>query len=283
MPKKCIYELEKPFRSQQPDLLSLWSKVRWLKYNIQDSDLLEHLAKKWYSHRLDDSIFNFLEEDQDQVILALNYDGLYGINNINRFLQGNNPQKSNRRWVYTYKVNDPILFNETNRFWPEIYNNLKGKILDIQLSQDRIQFDIEVDKVLNALQIIEGSCELLDNEKDGKSTIRFSVYATSEEDLDNDSVKYDDIPFQVAYATSIHKAQGLEYNSVKIIITEEVDEMITYNIFYTAITRAKEKLVIYRSPEVEKRVLSNLKKKSYDKDLDILKSIYKTKDTDIFR
>ena len=64
---------------------------------------------------------------------------------------------------------------------------------------------------------------------------------------------------------------------------EEVDEMITYNIFYTAITRAKEKLVIYRSPEVEKRVLSNLKKKSYDKDLDILKSIYKTKDTDIFR
>jgi helicase, putative len=28
LPKKCIYELEKPFRSQQPDLLSLWSKVR---------------------------------------------------------------------------------------------------------------------------------------------------------------------------------------------------------------------------------------------------------------
>lgn len=135
---------------------------------------------------------------------------------------------------------------------------------------------------MNALQIIEDSCELLDNEKDGKSAIRFSVYATSEEDLDNDSVKYDDIPFQVAYATSIHKAQGLEYNSVKIIITEEVDEMITYNIFYTAITRAREKLIIYWSPEVEKRVLSNLKKKSYDKDLDILKSIYKTKDTDLF-
>lgn len=28
LPKKCIYELERPFRSQQPDLLSLWSKVR---------------------------------------------------------------------------------------------------------------------------------------------------------------------------------------------------------------------------------------------------------------
>ena len=28
------------------------------------------------------------------------------------------------------------------------------------------------------------------------------------------------VPFQVAYAVSIHKAQGLEYNSVKIVITD---------------------------------------------------------------
>ena len=51
-----------------------------------------------------------------------------------------------------------------------------------------------------------------------------------------------DIPFQIAYAVSIHKAQGLEYDSVKVIITEEVDEMITHNIFYTAITRSKKHL-----------------------------------------
>ena len=43
------------------------------------------------------------------------------------------------------------------------------------------------------------------------------------------------VPFQIAYAVSIHKAQGLEYNSVKIVITKEVDEMITHNIFYTAL------------------------------------------------
>lgn len=41
------------------------------------------------------------------------------------------------------------------------------------------------------------------------------------------------VPFQVAYAVSIHKAQGLEYNSVKIVITDKVEELVTHNIFYT--------------------------------------------------
>lgn len=52
-----------------------------------------------------------------------------------------------------------------------------------------------------------------------------------EDDADNDSTV---VPFQVAYAVSIHKAQGLEYDSVKIIITNETEERITHNIFCTA-------------------------------------------------
>ena len=64
---------------------------------------------------------------------------------------------------------------------------------------------------------------------------------TDEDDDSSDAV----VPFQVAYAVSIHKAQGLEYDSVKIVISNEVEEMISHNIFYTAITRAKEKLKIY--------------------------------------
>ena len=40
------------------------------------------------------------------------------------------------------------------------------------------------------------------------------------------------IPFNLAYATSIHKAQGLEYNSVKVVITQNVEDRITKNIFF---------------------------------------------------
>ena len=64
------------------------------------------------------------------------------------------------------------------------------------------------------------------------------------------------IPFQLAYAISIHKAQGLEYKSVKIVIPSSNAE-ITHSIFYTAITRAKEKLKIFWSAETMKSIIEN--------------------------
>ena len=63
----------------------------------------------------------------------------------------------------------------------------------------------------------------------------------------------------------------MEYSSGKIVITDEVDELITHNIFYTAITRAQKKLKIYWTPEVEKKVLSTIKLKDINKDINILK------------
>ncbi len=65
----------------------------------------------------------------------------------------------------------------------------------------------------------------------GKPVISVSVdkyRSTDEDDVGNDSSI---VPFQVSYAISIHKAQGLEYDSVKIIITNEVEERITHSIF----------------------------------------------------
>lgn len=82
------------------------------------------------------------------------------------------------------------------------------------------------------------------------------------------------VPFQIAYAISIHKAQGLEYKSVKIVITNEIEEMITHNIFYTAITRAKENLKIYWSPETEKKILENFSLKKHQKDANLLSKLY---------
>ena len=91
-----------------------------------------------------------------------------------------------------------------------------------------------------------------------------------EDDEDNNSAV---VPFQVAYAVSIHKAQGLEYDSVKIVITNETEERITHNIFYTAITRAKNKLKVYWSPETEQSVLERLEVKSSQKDAHLLSQL----------
>ena len=265
IPETSIFELENTFRSTEENLKIVWSRVRNLEEGMQEA-----IDKFGYSKRLDNSIFE--KNDEDEIILCLNYDGLYGINNVNSFLQDNNSGKSVVYGIHTYKVGDPILFNESNRFSPIIYNNLKGIIQNIEETEESIVFDIEIDTVLNELDTFGYSFELLGNSENGKSIIRFSVNKKINTEDDNAMAE---IPFQIAYAVSIHKAQGLEYNSVKIIISDEVEERITHNIFYTAITRARKKLYIYWSPEVEVRVLSNLRRKTNAKrDAGILKSLY---------
>jgi energy-coupling factor transporter ATP-binding protein EcfA2 len=264
VPKTSVFELEKPYRTNNKKLLELWDKVRHM-----EDDITEHIARNGYSTKLDESIFE--NHEDDEIVLCLNYDGLYGVNNINRFLQNNNPNTPIQWGDLTYKVDDPVLFNETQRFGPSIYNNLKGKILRIEPTDRYIQFDIEIEKVLNETDVMFYNLELLDSEDEYKSIIRFQVNkfkSTDEDDNSSDDV----VPFQVAYAVSIHKAQGLEYNSVKVVISNEVEERITHSIFYTAITRAKEKLKIYWSPETQKYVLENMKRRDNRRDVGLLRN-----------
>lgn len=266
LPKNTIFELTKPYRSENNNLLELWNKVR----NISD-DIAEHIQKNGYSGNLDKTIFE--NHKDDEIILCLNYDGFYGINNINRFLQVNNPKNPVEWGNLVYKINDPILFNETKRFGKAIYNNLKGKIVDIKVLDRQIRFEIEIDKVINTLDTKFYDFELVSSDNK-KSIIGFTVNqfpTTDEDDESSEAI----VPFQVAYALSIHKAQGLEYDSVKIIITNEIDEQITHNIFYTAITRAKENLKIYWSPEIENKILKSLKIKDNKKDIGLLEYIIK--------
>lgn len=267
--KTSIYVLSNPYRSTNYELLNIWNKVRRM-----DDDLLEHIARNNFSVNLDDSVFDCSEEDQ--IILCLNYDGLYGINNINRFLQESNSNPPVQWGINIYKVNDPILFNESERFAPLIYNNMKGKIVNINISDnDKIIFDIELDMKINELDAEGYSFELVGTSEQGNSIIRFFVNKYKSTDEDDDDLSSESIvPFQVAYAVSIHKAQGLEYNSVKIVINDESDELITHSIFYTAITRAKEKLKIYWTPETEHKILRNLCLKNVKKDEALLKAKY---------
>jgi ATP-dependent exoDNAse (exonuclease V) alpha subunit len=251
MEPDIIYELTTPYRSKQSGMIELWNKVRRL-----DERTEEYISMHHYASELDDSVF--VPDDPDEVILCLNYDGLYGINNINRFLQNDNPNPAITWGSWTYKIGDPVIFNENNRFYPTLYNNLKGWIRDIGITETAIQFDVEIDMALNELDAMGTGFKLLDCETPGHSMIRFSVGHYVDDDV-REKQRDEIVPFQVAYAISIHKAQGLEYNSVKVIVTNEIEELITHNIFYTAITRAREKLKIYWTPETQHKVLSSLK------------------------
>nr|DAD64647.1 MAG TPA: ATP dependent DNA helicase [Caudoviricetes sp.] len=272
LPESAVFELTQPHRTKDERLLELWDKVRQM-----DDTAKEVIERESYSLKVDESLLSSLEPGE--AILCLNYDGLYGINNINRFLQESNPNPTVQWDIQQYKVGDPILFLDSDRFFPVIHNNMKGiikriEILDTDTHKERIQFDVEIPKIVDESDLWRINLELLECwENEGKSLVRFCVHKLKSADEDGDeSASFTVVPFQIAYAVSIHKAQGLEYDSVKIVITDEVEELVTHNIFYTAITRARERLKIYWTPEVEEKVINRIKPRDISKDVKLLKN-----------
>ncbi|WP_343294088.1 ATP-dependent RecD-like DNA helicase [Ferrimonas balearica] len=261
IPNDSIFELKTPYRTNNSSLLGFWNKVR----NIED-DIAECMVQNGYSSLLNGELFNSISSDE--IVLCLNYDGLYGINNVNRFMQSGNSNPAHYWRELTFKVGDPILFSDTEQFRPVIYNNLKGVIVAIQQAPGWIQFDVWLDRPVNAFDV--RVVEELEWVKD--SVVRFTVYdhpGSSDEDDDSYNTT---IPFQVAYAVSIHKAQGLEYESVKIVITDANEDDVSHSIFYTAVTRARESLKIFWTPETQQKVLNKLCRDTNSKDVSLLKA-----------
>ena len=200
------------------------------------------------------------------MILCLNYDGKFGLNNMNSYFQNANTEEAVIWKEWKYKVGDRILFNDTNRF-SLLYNNLKGRIIHINKLKERIIFTVDIAISLTENDCIKDGLEFIDTVEDG-TRIRFDVLDFDEE-MPEENREKTIVPFQLAYAVSIHKAQGLEYQSVKVVIPSSNAEKITHGIFYTAITRAKEKLKIYWSSETMQEVITgfsenNLKQCSLD-------------------
>lgn len=244
--KNSVYELSTPYRAKNNNtLLNMWSYVRHY-----DENMFERLQANGYISILDESIF---EKTEDEIILCLGYDGLYGVNNINRYMQKVNLSNPIEWGNWVYKVGDKVLFNDNKRFGGVLYNNLKDTIVAIDRKAEEIVFQIQIDKKISDRAIFYTDLKLHDCACEGKSIVEFSVKKRIEKDSDTDYSEQV-VPFQIAYAVSIHKAQGLEYKSVKVVITEDVDEQISHNIFYTAITRTTDKLKIYLSKETQKKL-----------------------------
>lgn len=264
--KDFVYDLSCNNRTDDADLLELWQLVR-----DNDDKAISKINSQEYSKPIGEKIFE--RKSADEISLCLNYDGLYGINNINKIMQEKNPGEEFKIGVDTYKINDPVVFNDCPRFKLILYNNMKGTIKNIEIDDvnDYVWFTIEINEIVHNYFGIYTDIELIEYTEDNKTVVRFFVKKfkdTNEDDEDYQNI----IPFNLAYAVSIHKAQGLEYESVKIIITSNIEDNITKNIFYTAITRTKKKLTIFWSPESQKKVFENFKIRTNSRDISILKT-----------
>lgn len=260
-------ELLDTWRTQEENLLSLWEEVRNNDVRITEKLVIDGP----FSKEIGSDIFT--SNVTDEVVLCLNYDGKFGLNNINSFFQKANPNGEAIIWQsWRFKKGDKILFNDNSRF-TYLYNNLKGIIVDIEKTDDQIAFIIDVETIITEQQCKSDQIEYIDT-LDEKTRIKLIVYAFDEDEIDDEEdAKKTIIPFQLAYAVSIHKAQGLEYDSVKVVIPSVNTEKITKGVFYTAITRTKRKLTIYWSSETMQKIISDFSSEhSGFKSLDIIKN-----------
>lgn len=267
-----ILNLTEIHRTSDGKLHKVWGLCREC-----NDDLSEKLKEFNISHDMSDDIFQ--SKDEDEVLLCLNYAGIYGINAINSYMQAKNHNKSVSWGINLYKIGDPILFNgecKGDFFKGIIHNGMKGRILHVSDQGDTITFTIQLeeevilaDKGVKNAHMQISRCDIYE----GQDVIKFTIKQISDEISDGDTEI--EIPFDLAYTISIHRAQGLEYNSVKLVISEGSESNITHDIFYTAITRAKKKLNIYWEESSELEVLKNLKHKLYSKDIEVLREEYR--------
>lgn len=276
LPKKAIVELDNTWRTNEQTIKDLWEEVRFLRPIITEKLVINGP----FSEDIGKNIFS--ERNEDEVVLCLNYDGKFGLNSINSYFQDANPSQKAYYWYeWKYKIGDRILFNENKRF-PMLYNNLKGVIVDIQNALNSIKFIVDIPIILTAVKVRDTDLEIVSH-SENSTRISFSVYANDDNQNDQDyevARMKSIIPFQLAYAVSIHKAQGLEYNSVKIVIPQSNSERITHGIFYTAITRTKKKLKIYWSPETMTDIIEGFNEEKKSRiSLDIIKGLISNNQT----
>lgn len=261
-------ELLNTWRTKDENLIGLWDEVR-----KKDILITEKLAIDGpYSENICESILKPISDDE--IVLCLNYDGKFGLNNINKYFQNANSKSEAYKWQeWNYKVGDKILFNETKRF-PSLYNNLKGRIVAIQKTKNDIVFTVDVETLLTERDCSRENINFIEA-FDNSTRISFDVYSEDKEpnESNDDFQMCTVVPFQLAYAVSIHKAQGLEYDSVKIIIPESNAEKITHGVFYTAITRAKKHLKIFWSSETMQSIVQSFsQEQNNNRSLNIIKS-----------
>ena len=206
-------------------------------YRQKDDSNIITLAYDIRNKKIDKSIFNVSEDltfiecnDNDVInniseiantykdlsykdfqILSPMYKGLNGIDNINKIVR-------------------------------EIFNPKDDKKKEYKLSEVLLREDDKVIQLTNMPEenVYNGDIGLIDRISNGTKK---EIYV----DYDSNLVKYTPSNFnniRQAYAISIHKAQGSEFDVVVLPIVKGFNKMLYQKLIYTAVTRAKKKLYI---------------------------------------
>ena len=181
--------------------------------------------------------YNFFENIQ---ILSPTKKGILGTKELNKKLQEElNPSDAKKN---EKKVGD-IIFREGDRVM-QVKNNYdiyweKGNTLSLNYETGTGIFNGEIGKIVKIDFINKQIKILFDDEKE-------AWYAFS----DMDQIEH-------AYAITVHKAQGSEFDVVIVVVTQSSAMLLTRNLLYTGLTRAKKLLILIGNDNVVKFMIQN--------------------------
>lgn len=181
--------------------------------------------------------YDFFENIQ---ILSPTKKGLLGTKELNKRLQEElNPSSDEKN---EKKVGE-VIFREGDRVM-QVKNNYdiyweKGNTISLTYESGTGIFNGELGKIVKIDFLNKQIKILFDDEKE-------AWYAFS----DMDQIEH-------AYAITVHKAQGSEFDVVIMVVTQSSAMLLTRNLLYTGLTRAKKLLILIGNDNVVKFMIQN--------------------------
>ena len=162
---------------------------------------------------------------QDVQVLAPMHRGLCGVQNLNRLLQQRvNPPAPGREELArpdgVLREGDKVM-QIRNNYEKDVYNGDVGQIVHVYGKTVQVWYPYRPDQ--EYVTYTEGETEEL----------------------------------QLAYAMSVHKSQGSEYPAVILALVPSHYIMLQRNLLYTAVTRAKRKVLLVGSKAALQRAVLN--------------------------
>jgi exodeoxyribonuclease V alpha subunit len=160
-------------------------------------------------------------------VLSPKYDGTVGVDNLNSLLRDQlNPDHGQPTWELPsvkLRVGDRVMIVKNN-YRLNVYNGDIGKLVSI--SKDSLTL-----RVHGVGKTPDASVEI---PKDQAAVM-----------------------LKLAYAVTVHKSQGEEFETVILPLVKAHGRMLQRNLFYTAITRARKKVWLLGDPEAVLKAVAN--------------------------
>jgi len=200
-------------------------------FDRRDAREAAEFLRDLYSRRLP-AAYGFSPVSDIQVISPTRK-GILGITELNRMLQEtvNPPEYGKpilRNLLYTFRAGDKVMQiqNQYEMEWTKdgergagIFNGDMGTVVSIDRARQTMRVDF-----------------------DG----RMVTYQTTQLDQ-----------LELAYAVTVHKSQGSEFEAVILVLPEGSDRLSYRSLLYTAVTRAKKLLILIGSPAKVRMMVQN--------------------------